>query len=188
MSRFGKHACGDPLVASQARFGEAGLEVAVEGVEAGGLDADIQLLAAGRIELSARAVGKHCVICIGVERAEQAGIVLLRGAVVSDGDEVFAQHAALCVERHAGIVAQIAVEIARPFHVIGHAARADGAFGQTDNRPFDVTRHDPCVELLFAGDLAIVEAEIELQRSADHRRGEFDKGDAIVPCHRPPGG
>ena len=81
--------------------------------------------------------------------------------------------------------AQIGFECARTFHAIGNGLRPQRAFGQADQGPRQIARHDPAVDGLVPFGPAVVEHEIEMDRAADHRRGQFDIGHAVIALDRP---
>ena len=184
-ARLAHHPGGGTIVGGKPGLVEGGLEIAIERIETGGFDADIQLLAAGGIELARRGITEHGVIGVRIDRAEHALVLALLGAVIGEGQQILPEHAALGIERDARIIAKIAVELAGAFHVVGHRTRAHGAFGKADHSPFDRTRFDPGFQFLAAGDLAIVEGEVETQRAADHGRGKLDLRDAFIALHHP---
>ena len=172
-------------VAGEAGLFEAGLNIAVKRIESVGFDPHIQLIPAGSIEAAQRAIGEHAVIGVGIDRAGQPGGIFLPGAVVSSGQQEAAQNAALGVEGGAGIFAKIAVKPFAALHIIGHATRAYGTFHKANQRPFLCPRHDPAIDFLPPRNLAIDEAEFQMQRAANHRGGEFDQRNPVIALNRP---
>ena len=173
------------MIPGEARFVETAFEIAVLQVEQRAFDPRIELAARSGIELAHGCIGEDGVIGLRIERAEQALVAFVLGAVISEGDEEAICDRTLGVDGHACLVAKIAVEIAGPAHAICHVPRTDGAFGQSDHGPVEVARGNPGFKLLLAGNLAIVETEGQLEGAAGHGRGELDQREAGIVLHRP---
>ena len=182
---FALEASGAALIAGQLALIEATLKIAIDRVERAGFDPHVQLLTAGGVAAAIRTIGEHSVISARIDRTHQHLIVALLGAVIAGGEQILAQHAALHIDRGAGMIAQIAVEPARAFHVVGHGSRTDRTFDQPDHGPRLVTRDHPGIEFLAAALLAVAEVEFHVELAADHGRGELDIGDAVVALDRP---
>ena len=173
------------LIASEHRLVETGDEIAIESVERGGFDANIQLLRAGRIETPRRSVGIDGVIGLGVNGPGQPLCRLFLRAVVGEGHERLTQYAPLCVECDARFVAQIAVKAACPLHGIGDGLGADRSFGETYQRPIEIAGHNPSIQLLAPCDVLILKCKLEAQRPAHHSRCQFEQRDPVVAFDGP---
>ena len=182
---LGLHARHGALIAGELGLVEASLHIAIHGIEGRCLDAKIELVAAGGIKPARRTIAIDGVIGLGVNRAHQGLVIRLLGAVISDGQQEFAQHPALGIECGAGVTAKVAREIARALHGIGNGPRADAAFGKTNQRPFDIARLDPAFERLGAMLLAIGEGEIEADGARSHGRRKLDQRHAILALDHP---
>ena len=133
-------------------------------------------------------------VFLAIHRGMPAGVVALivgiqplLTAFLSNsmvGERVSGRHA-LGIERHAGMLAQIAVKPARTFHVVSNAARADRTFSQPDQDPGLIAGHDPGIKLLTAALLFVGEVEFHVQLAADHGRREFDQGNPLVALDHP---
>ena len=191
------HPGGCTLVACELGLVEAGLEIAEQRGEFRAFDPHIQLVAAGGIEAPIRAVSEHSVIGARIDRAEQALLVALLGAVVSHRQQGRSQHPAFGVERNAAMITKVAVKAPGALHHVGDRALARSGFDQPDQRPLLVTWHHPGFQrfpaLLLVGLnssnlaalLVVGKGEIELKRSAHQRGRQFNQRDAIVALDCP---
>ena len=185
--RFRLHTGCGAVVPGKTGLVEAGFEIAVKRIERRRFHSQIKLLTRCRVEAAGRCIAEHRVISVRIKRTEHTLVFGLFRAVIGEGDEIFPEHAALGIERHACFVPKIAVEPPGALHILGDGPCAHRPFGETDYRPFDVAGHDPCLEFLFTYDFAIVEPEVEPDRAAHHGRGQFDQRNPVSAADDPAG-
>ena len=132
-----------------------------------------------------RTVGVDGVVSGRVDRPGEAAFVARLVAVIGDGQQPFAEHPALGIERQPTVHQRLVAALVERFEVFVQLVEADRPLGEADHGPRPLARIEPGFEPLFASPLAVAELEVEDDAARSGGRLELDQGNTIVAGHAP---